>query len=267
MRSPVTMTLLVLLSACAGVTVAPPTPIAPPPSPPVAPPALECATQFPRGRVISSAPAAFLCRVGYAVLHSGARKTPLVVAERLEPAGFDGTAPRSNDFRPDPELPSTERSELEDYRLSGFDRGHMAPSADFTSSAARVSESFLLSNIVPQNPTLNGGWWASLESATRSCARSESVVFVLTGPVFSDPPQTIGVGRVAVPSSVYKIIVNSSGASRAYLIANAVPTVKGFRAYQVSISSVEAATGLEFFPDGGVLEDSLGALCSGAFGG
>ena len=251
------------------MTVPPPsTPITPPPAaPPVAPPALECASQFPRGRVVSSAPAAFLCKVGYAVLHSPTRKTPLVVAERLEPQNFDNSASRTNDFRPDPDLIAGERSELEDYRLSGFDRGHMAPSADFTSSTARVSESFLLSNIVPQNPTLNGGWWASLESATRACARSEGAVFVMSGPVFTNPTQTIGAGRVAVPSSLFKIIVSSSGASRAYLIANAVPTIKGFKAYQVPISSIEAATGLEFFPEGGVLEDNLGTLCSGAFGG
>jgi endonuclease G len=258
--------LLLVMSGCTAATVPPPSPVAPP-TPPPAPPTLACGEHFTRGRVISSTPTTFLCRAGYAVLHSATRRTPLLVAQRLEPSGFDGTASRTDDFRPDLELPAGERSELADYRSSGYDRGHMAPSADFSSSAERVSESFLLSNVVPQDGTLNSGWWASLESATRACARSEGMVWVLTGPIFADPVASIGANRVGVPSSLFKVIVNSSGSSRAYVIANAAPALKGFRAYQVTVSRVEDATGLELFPQGGVIEDTLGTLCAGAFGG
>ena len=260
--------LTLLLAACAGQLTPPPDP-APTPPPPALPPITEtrCADQFFAGTAPTTLePNAFLCRRAYALLHSPARKTPLVVAEHLQASNLDGPITRTNDYRPDPELPVGARAELSDYRGSGWDRGHMAPANDFSTDPVQMSESFLLSNFVPQNRALNAGWWEGLESATRACARSLGAVFVLTGPVFSNPSSTIGPGAVNIPSSLYKIIVSSDGGSRAYLIANAPATQKGFAAYQVSISRLEGLTGLRFFSSGTVDADALGSLCTGAYG-
>ena len=253
--------LLMLLVACTGQLT--PSPLPPPPVPPAT---VACDDQFAFSRPLTSQPGTALCRGGYAVLHSTVRKTPNYVAERLEAVNLDGSITRSDDFRPDPELAPAERAELGDYRNSGYDRGHMAPAADFTTDAARMSQSFLLSNMVPQNGSLNSGWWDSLERATRACAKTLGAVYVLSGPIYTGPVTTIGSGRVAVPSSLFKIIADAGGNSRAFVVPNAAGVKPGFAPYRVTVAAVEAATGVNFFPTGGVDEGALGTLCPGAYG-
>lgn len=97
---------------------------------------------------------------GYAVSHSGITRTPLYAAEVITRESLQAGKglPRSNDFRPDPRLPASERSELSDYARSGMDRGHVFPAADAASPNAK-DESFLLSNMLPQNSNCNRGVW------------------------------------------------------------------------------------------------------------
>ena len=68
-----------------------------------------------------------LCRLGYALSHDSNHKVPDWVAYHLTDKKMKGTFPRSNDFRPDPDLESGQRAKLKDYEGSGYDRGHMAP--------------------------------------------------------------------------------------------------------------------------------------------
>jgi endonuclease G, mitochondrial len=258
------LSLLTLLAACAG-QIAPPTPTPPAPPPPAPPTTTPCDDQFLFGRPLTSQPGTPLCRSGYAVLHSPVYKTPIYVAERLEAINLDGPIARTDDFRADPELPPGERSELVDYRGSGYDRGHMAPAADFTTDAARMSQSFLLSNMIPQNGSLNSGWWDSLERATRACAKTLGTVYVLSGPIYSDPVATIGPGKAGVPSNLFKIIADGGGNSKAFIVPNAA-VKPGFTPYRVTVAAVEAVTELNFFSAGGVDETALGTLCPGAYG-
>lgn len=244
-----------LLAACA------PAPTAHPPQ--------ACAAVFVYGQPVGpTAQTQFLCRQAYALLHDNLHKVPLYVAEHLQARNLDGPIARTDDFRPDLELPEGQRSELSDYRNSGYDRGHMAPAADFTQDAGAMSQSFLLSNMVPQNHTLNAGAWEGLENATRACAKSLGDVYVITGPILDTAPITIGANRVAIPSKVYKIIFDpKSSDSRAYIFPNQ-PIAKqaGYTDWQVSIDSVEQQTGLDFFPDGRLDEGTLGSLCKDSFG-
>ncbi|MBE9569904.1 MAG: DNA/RNA non-specific endonuclease [Proteobacteria bacterium] len=109
-----------------------------------------------------------LCRLGYALSHDADRKVPDWVAYHLTKDRVGGDVPRSNDFRADPDLEPFKRSELMDYRGSGFDRGHMAPAAIMMWNAQAMSESFLLSNMAPQiGPGFNRGIWRTLESKLR----------------------------------------------------------------------------------------------------
>ena len=256
----------VLLLGLAACTPAPSTPT-PQPNPQ---PEL-CGGVFVFGQPVGQVEGTqFLCRSRYAVLHSRAYKVPLYSAQRLSSSDLEGTVSRTDDFRPDSDLPSADRAELEDYRGSGYDRGHMAPAGDFSTDAMAMSESFLLSNMVPQNSTMNSGIWAGLESATRACAKSVGTVYVLTGPVFDNPipTKTIGPNQVGVPDKLYKVIVEpTTGNSRAYLMPNtAIPSQPGFTNYRVSIDTVEAATGLDFFPLGSLDEAGLGTLCLNTYG-
>lgn len=150
-----------------------------------------------------------LCYDAFAILHSGLRKTPIYVVERLSPEQIDdaGDETRSNRFFADARLRAAERATLADYKGSGYDRGHMAPAADMPTAQA-MAQSFSLANMVPQAPEHNRGLWAKVvEKGTRQYVkRSGHTVFVFTGPVFPATPTTIGPGRVWVPAVLYKLV-------------------------------------------------------------
>ena len=127
-----------------------------------------------------------LCYDAFAILHSGESKTPVFVAERLNQASVaDADEKRTNRFFADARLRSAERATLEDYKNSGYDRGHMAPAGDMPTAQA-MAQSFSLANMVPQGPEHNRGVWAkSVEMATRSYVkRAAGDVYVITGPVY-----------------------------------------------------------------------------------
>ncbi|GHF96744.1 hypothetical protein GCM10017783_05800 [Deinococcus piscis] len=211
-------------------------------------------------------PTRLLCRQEYVALYDPQRRVPRVVGEYLVPTEFDGNVQRQDNFVPDPDLPTGESAELNDYRRSGYDRGHMAPAADFKSSAQAMAESFYLSNMVPQNHDMNTGVWAALESATRACAKDRGGVFVLTGPVLGKNPAIIG-GGVAVPDALFKVIVSGKEA-RAFVIPNKdQASDTNFGRYEVTPEMVEGLTSLTLFPDGSVPLDKPGRFCRGSFGG
>ena len=98
-----------------------------------------------------------LCKLNYAVIHSCSKKNPIAVMEHITPAAISGSATRKDDFREDPAVTANCRSRLQDYAGQPYDRGHMSAAAGNTQSAQIMSESFFLSNMVPQVPNNNRG--------------------------------------------------------------------------------------------------------------
>lgn len=152
-----------------------------------------------------------LCFSGFAVMHSGKSHTPLYVAERLNKDMLsDAHKRRSDRFFADVRLPHSERAELEDYKGSGYDRGHMAPAADMSTDES-MAQSFSLANMIPQAPVNNRKAWAGIEKATRKYInRADGDVFVITGPAFDTQPETIGGNHVWVPKYLYKLVYDPS---------------------------------------------------------
>ncbi len=152
-----------------------------------------------------------LCYDAFAILHSGASKTAVFVAEKLNREAIaDAGEKRTNRFFSDARLRSSERANLNDYKGSGFDRGHMAPAGDMPTAQA-MAQSFSLANMVPQAPEHNRGVWAkTVEQATRNYAsRAAGNVYVITGPVFSPSiaqSPAIGAGQVRVPKYLFKLV-------------------------------------------------------------
>lgn len=152
-----------------------------------------------------------LCYDAFAILHSGESKTPVYVAEKLNRASIADTGEkRTNRFFPDARLRSAERASLDDYKGTGFDRGHMAPAGDMPTPQA-MAQSFSLANMVPQAPRHNRGVWAkSVETATRKYAsRAKGDVYVITGPVYLPSialSPGIGSGQVRVPKYLFKLV-------------------------------------------------------------
>ena len=189
----------------------------------------SCAGLFPQKTPLNVAsvsadwkPAA-LCSNHFAVLYSGLSKTPLVTFERLSRAQIDDARDeqRTEQFFPDPRLPRGARAELEDYRGSGQDRGHLAPAGD-QPDAESMAQSFALSNMVPQDPTNNRKIWSKIEKDVRKFVRrAQGDVYVFSGPIFNEPRRTIGPNRVWVPSHLFKLVYDeASGRSWAYILPN-----------------------------------------------
>lgn len=192
-----------------------------------------------------------LCYEAFAVLHSGQSKTPLFVAEKLNRAVMAETPQkRSDHYYEEARLRSSERALLDDYKGSGYDRGHLAPAGDMRTPEA-MAQSFSLANMVPQAPEHNRGAWAkAVENPTRKYAfRAAGDVYVITGPVFvpdiANSP-SIGPGHVHIPKYLFKLVYDQSkNRAWAYWHLNDDAT-RGSR--PISYGELVKRTGIDFLP-------------------
>ncbi len=157
-------------------------------------------------------------------------------------------ADRPNSFRPDPGV-RTESATPRDYNASGYDKGHLCPAADMAFDAAAIDETFFMSNMSPQVPAFNMGIWRELEELTRDWARRFKRLYVVTGPVLTQPGLgQIGFSKVTVPAAYYKVLL-APEEQRA--IAFILPNERSDRLvtdYACSIDKVEKTTEIDFFP-------------------
>ena len=188
-------------------------------------------------------------REGYALGYKAAWKTARWVTYRLtDDEVLTQVARRSDEFAPDPLIVGG--PQLEDYRGSGYDRGHLAPAADMKWSRQAMIECFYLSNMVPQDRGNNAGIWNEIENTVRGFACAEGSVFVVTGPITPDSPVlSVGRGRVAVPTELWKVVYDETPPEK--MIGFVVPNrnVPGKpKDYACPVAEVERRTGLTFFP-------------------
>ncbi|GAA4829896.1 DNA/RNA non-specific endonuclease [Algivirga pacifica] len=169
---------------------------------------------------------------------------------------------RKNNFRDDPSIP-TGSAYLDDYKYSGYDRGHLAPAATVGYTIETMSESFYLSNMSPQDPDFNQKKWRLLEEQVREWGFREKALYIVTGPVLEDGLKQIGKRsrsdqnnkRVSVPNYYYKIIIDRTDEPKAIAFLMPNKEIKdSMENYIVSIDHIEEITGIDFFP---ALEDSL----------
>lgn len=185
------------------------------------------------------------------------------VAHIIRPEIITGRVARTNTFMIDP-LVETGTAEEKDYFLTtsigdsivydgfGFDRGHLAASADFRWSQKALAESYFYSNIAPQRPGFNRGIWAKLENALRGYLfrNPETQLYVVTGPVLQKdlPKSPRSTNEVSVPAYFWKVAVDLKNKQGIGFI---IPNQKSD--YEVShfarsIDEVEQQIGLDLFP-------------------
>jgi endonuclease G len=196
-----------------------------------------------------------IIHTGFALLYSEAHKQAKWVAYELTLEETLKGVERSNRFTPDPKVITGTASD-EDYRGSGYDRGHLAPAADMSWSEQAMNESFYYSNISPQLPAFNRGIWKRLEDQVRKWAQQDSSVYIVTGPVLSDSLPHIGPNRIAVPAYFYKVLLvwkKYNQKAIAFIIQNKKSSLP-LNQFAVSIDSLEHLTSIDFFP---ALPDSL----------
>ncbi|WP_369970713.1 DNA/RNA non-specific endonuclease [Psychroserpens sp. XS_ASV72] len=142
------------------------------------------------------------------------------------------------------------------YKGSGYDRGHLCPAGDRRFSKKAHDETFLTSNISPQDHEFNSGIWNRLEQKVRYWAKKYNGVYVVTGGIFDDNMTTIGTEKVSVPNRFYKVMIDYNS-GRPKMIAFLLPhkaSNQPLYTYVVSVDEIENLTGIDFFPE---LEDAL----------
>jgi endonuclease G len=213
-------------------------------------------------------PANFLIeKPEYVLSYNRDRGTAIWTSWHLDPTWL-GSAPRQNDFRADTSLPAGwYQVQGTDYSGSGFDRGHMTPSADRTNTVSSNSATFLMTNMIPQSPDNNQGPWADLENYLRTLVNAGNELYIISGGSGiggngsnGGTTTTIAGGHVTVPSQTWKVIIvipqGTNDVSRVTTstrtIAVIMPNSQGIRTvdwhtYRVSVDQVEALTGFDFF--------------------
>ncbi len=143
---------------------------------------------------------------GFRVSFNKANRTPNWVAWELLGSETEGEEVRtSRQFWQDGEIDGC--ASTRDYTRSGFDRGHMCPAADQKWSAEAMTDCFVMSNMCPQDHSLNSGAWNTLENKERAWAQRDSAIMIVAGPIFTeDDSARIGSG-VRVPSAFFNVIV------------------------------------------------------------
>lgn len=163
-----------------------------------------------------------------------------------------------NEYREDSDLPSEIRSTLDDYASSGYDRGHMCPGGDCNWDDEGRDETFLLSNMCPQNSNLNRGDWKEIEIACRKWAKQYENIYIVCGPIFfkSQEHEKIGPHKIPVPEAFFKVIlcVESSNPKGIGFICRNTDGNRKKDFYVNSIRQVERVIGYKFFPN---LNDSI----------
>lgn len=135
------------------------------------------------------------------------------------------------------------------YKGTGYDRGHLCPSADRTGTQAGNDCTFYLSNIAPQTPALNRGPWKQLEEQVREWAIRHDSLYVVTGGVLAEGLDTIA-GGIGIPEYFYKAVLTRSGGefhAIGFLMPNTQHFKGGYKSYAVPVDSLETVTSIDFF--------------------
>ncbi|MDD2962199.1 MAG: DNA/RNA non-specific endonuclease [Muribaculaceae bacterium] len=172
---------------------------------------------------------------------------PNCVSYEITASETDGNIPRAKKFENDESL--TTSAFPKDYTRSGYDRGHMAPAGDMKWDSKAMDATFLMSNICPQNKSLNTGAWHKLERKVREWAIKDSAIIVVCGPIISDNMKRIGETKVAVPEHFFKVLLapyNNNIKAIGFIFDNA-PCHKSLEKYAVSVDSIETLTRYDFF--------------------
>ncbi len=181
-------------------------------------------------------------------------------AYQMHAGNTGGNVDRQNDFREDPDIPSQYRSTLADYKDSGFDRGHLCPSADRLRSEEQNSQTFFLSNMQPQYHNHNGGKWATLEGKVRTWADSCDTLYVVKAATITDVTLNGSTQSgllndmchsLIVPAYFYMAIMSYNKSTDTYkslgIWTNHSNTASEITIEYITIDELERRTGIDFF--------------------
>ena len=199
---------------------------------------------------LTDRPEQILKRVAYTASYNSDLRIPNWVAWQLTGVHTEGKNKRAGvKFHEDTDVPMPRAVDF-DYVRSGYDRGHLCPSADNRWDAIAQEQSFLLTNVCPQDHNLNVGDWHELENLCRKWAKTYGSIYVVAGPVlFKGKHKTIGKNKVTVPEAFFKVVLCMEGKPKAIGFVYRNESGNRPKSYYVNtIDDVERITGIDFFP-------------------
>lgn len=204
-------------------------------------------------------PEQILYRKGYTTSYNSGTKNPNWVAWHLTKDHTYGSAQRDEEVFTEDENVKRPRATDNDYYNSRFDRGHMCPAGDNKWDREAMAQSFLFTNVCPQNHGLNKYEWNDLEILCRQWARKYGAVDIVCGPIYQDDDSgrqtTIGRNRVRIPQAFFKVVLCRKGTPKAigFIYRNEGKKQTMDEALR-SVDEIEVLTGIDFFP---ALEDNV----------
>ena len=196
-----------------------------------------------------------LNRTAYSLSYNPELLIPNWVAWKLTAEHADGNYPRDNTYYEDEDVPYPKATN-EDYKGSGWSKGHMCPAGDNKWDLDAMRESNMLTNICPQHASLNSGLWNVIERDCRKWAKKYGELYIVCGPVLLNREhETIGKNNVVVPEAFFKVVLRLKPkyTSIGFIIRNNDGR-KEKDQYINTVDEVERITGMDFFP---FLEDSV----------
>ncbi len=204
-------------------------------------------------------------RPQYVLSYNDMKKSPNWVSWQLVREDCTGDIERG-EFKPDPLLPKSFVHVTEAaYGKSGFDRGHMCPSADRTATQEDNDATFYMTNIIPQSPNVNRKAWERMETYCRNLAKQGKELHICCGPWGTGGEGSlgkedhIGSGKaiINVPEKCWKVIMvlkkgetpNKETRTIAVIMPNTQQVDIHWPKFRVSVKDVEEMTGLHFWPD------------------
>lgn len=187
-------------------------------------------------------------KTGYTVLFDKSKRVAKWVAYRLNKStALTKVVERSNDFHFDGDVEGC--ADPNEYKHTGYDRGHLFPAEDARWSTEAMHDSFSMANMTPQSASLNRGSWKRIESQVRGWSGQHDEVYVVTGPILSEPClKTIGRG-ICVPKRHFKVVLEKDGDQYKAIGFIVAQDDKGDIAKFVHpVAEVEKITGIDFFP-------------------
>lgn len=140
-------------------------------------------------------------------------------------------------------------SSVKDYKGSDMLMGHIAPIKDMSFSEQSLNECFYITNITPMKAGFVNGVWTNIEELIRYWAKEYGSVYIVSGPVLTDPPyKTIGKNKISVPKHFYKVVMTGDKSQALGFVVSNRNTTTGLYSLAKSVNEVEELTGIDFFP-------------------
>jgi endonuclease G, mitochondrial len=213
----------------------------------------QCQTQAPWGLPQTNRPLAVICRRGYVTGNDTQAHIPAWTSWTLTPQHALGCLPRTDAFAADQSLPVGIAATPADYAGSGYDKGHVAPDGDMSWDLQVETESFLMTNMMPQLPGLNRGIWKLLETAVRGWAFQRGHTYLIyAGPVYGSGDPVIGSDHVVVPHAFFKIVLDTNTQEMAgFLFPHTGNQGNDLLKVRATVAQIQQLTGIQFeFPPG-----------------